>query len=180
MISLNVLLFIFIILFAIIGSMRGWAKELLVTFSVILAFFCLNILENYVPFFKETFAKSTPDTIFWMRTIILSGLVFFGYQTPKIPRLSESERFIRHLLQDSLLGLFIGAVNGYLIFGSLWYYLAMAKYPFNFVSAPDAATAAGQAALRLINILPPVWLSASPTIYFAVAACFILVLVIFI
>jgi uncharacterized membrane protein required for colicin V production len=180
MISLNVLLLIFVALFAIIGAMRGWSKELLVTFSVVLAMFCLNVLENYVPFFKETFAKGTPETVFWLRTIILSSLVFFGYQTPKIPRLSESERFLRHLLQDSLLGFFIGALNGYLIFGSLWYYLHIAGYPFAFVSAPDSATTAGQAALRLISALPPVWLSASPTIYFAVAAAFILVLVVFI
>jgi uncharacterized membrane protein required for colicin V production len=180
MISLNVMLLIFVVLFAIIGAMRGWAKELLVVFSVILAMFCLNVLENYVPFFKDTFAKGTPETVFWLRTIILGGLVFFGYQTPKIPRLAESERFIRHYLQDALLGFFIGALNGYLIFGSLWYYLHVAKYPFAFVSAPDAATTAGQAALRLINILPPVWLSASPTVYFAVAGAFILVLVVFI
>ncbi|MHC1741382.1 MAG: hypothetical protein AB9897_09765 [Anaerolineaceae bacterium] len=180
MISLNVMLLIFVVLFAIIGSMRGWAKELLVTFSVVLGMFILNVLQTFVPFFKETFSKGTPETIFWLRTIILSGLVFFGYQTPKIPRLSESERFIRHMLQDGLLGFFIGALNGFLIFGSLWYYLHTAGYPFAFVSAPDAATAAGQAALRLVTYLPPVWLSASPTIYFAVGAAFILVLVVFI
>lgn len=180
MISLNVMLLIFVVLFAIIGALRGWAKELLVVFSVILAMFCLNVLENYIPFFKDIFAKGTPETVFWLRTIIFGGLVFFGYQTPKVPRLAESEHFIRHYLQDALLGFFIGALNGYLIFGSLWYYLHVAKYPFAFVSAPDATTTAGQSALRLINLLPPVWLSASPTVYFAVAGAFILVLVVFI
>ena len=180
MISLNIMLLIFVALFAIIGAMRGWAKELLVTFSVILAMFCLSILQSFIPFFKDTFANGTPETVFWLRTIILVALVFFGYQTPKIPRLSESERFVRHILQDSLLGFFLGAINGYLIFGSLWYYLHIAGYPFAFVSAPDVATAAGQAALRLINVLPPAWIAASPTVYFAVAGAFILVLVIFI
>jgi uncharacterized membrane protein required for colicin V production len=179
-ISLNVMLLIFVVLFAIIGSMRGWAKELLVVFSVILAMFCLTVLENYVPFFKDTFANGTPETVFWLRTIILGGLVFFGYQTPKIPRLAESDRFIRHFLQDALLGFFIGAINGYLIFGSLWYYLNEAGYPFAFVSAPDSATTAGQAAIRLITSLPPAWLAASPMIYFAVGIAFILVLVVFI
>jgi uncharacterized membrane protein required for colicin V production len=180
MISLNVMLIIFVILFAIIGSMRGWAKELLVVFSVILAMFCLNVLENYVPFFKDTFKNGTPETVFWLRTIILGALVFFGYQTPKIPRLAESDRFVRHFLQDALLGFFIGAINGFLIFGSIWYYMHAAGYPFTFVIPPDKATAAGQAALRLINSLPPVWLSSSPMIYFAVGIAFILVLVVFI
>ena len=180
MISLNVMLLIFVVLFGLIGAMRGWAKEMLVTFSVVLAMFSLTVLQNYVPFFKDTFANGTVETVFWLRTIILGGLVFFGYQTPKIPQLSESERFIRHFLQDALLGFFIGALNGYLIFGTLWWYLNAAGYPFAFVTAPDSATEAGQAALRLINILPPVWLSAVPTVYFAVAVAFILVLVVFI
>jgi Colicin V production protein. len=174
------MLMIFVILFAIIGSMRGWAKELLVIFSVILAMFCLTVLENYVPFFKDIFANGTPETVFWLRTIILGGVVFFGYQTPKFPRLAESERFVRHFLQDALLGFFIGGINGYLIFGSLWYYLHIAGYPFKFVSAPDSATAIGQETLRFIVSLPPAWLSTSPMIYFAVGIAFILVIVVFI
>ena len=48
MISLLVVFYIFVILFAIIGAMRGWAQELLVTFSVILAFFLIHVLENIV------------------------------------------------------------------------------------------------------------------------------------
>lgn len=180
MISLNVLLLMFVVLFAIIGSMRGWAKELLVVFSVILAMFILSVLENYVPFFKDTMANGTDETVFWVRVLILGVIVFFGYETPKIPQLATSDRFIRHAVQDMLLGLFIGALNGFLIFGSLWYYLDAAGYPFGFVSAPDAATAAGQAAIRLVGSLPPVWLSSIPNIYFAVAGAFILVLVVFI
>jgi uncharacterized membrane protein required for colicin V production len=180
MISLNVMLFIFIILFGIIGAMRGWAKELLVVFSVILAMFVLTVLKTFVPFFKETFASGSPETVFWLQTTILVCLVFFGYQTPKIPRLAESDRFIRHFLQDALLGFFIGALNGFLIFGSLWYFMHAANYPFAFVTAPNAASEAGAAALRLIKVLPPAWLAASPTIYFSVAIAFVLVLVVFI
>jgi uncharacterized membrane protein required for colicin V production len=180
MISLNVMLFIFVILFGLIGAMRGWAKELLVVFSIILAMFVLTVLQTYVPFFKDTFATGAVKTVFWLRVIIIGCMVFFGYQTPKIPRLAESDRFMRHFLQDALLGFFIGAANGFLIFGSLWFFLHSAGYPFAFVSAPDAATEAGQAALRLIKVLPPSWLAVSPTIYFAVAIAFVLVLVVFI
>jgi len=78
MISLDVMLLIFVVLFAIIGAMRGWAKEMLVTFSVILAMFALNVLQTYVPFFKDTFANGSPKTVFWLQTIILSGLVFLA------------------------------------------------------------------------------------------------------
>jgi uncharacterized membrane protein required for colicin V production len=180
MISLHVMLFIFIILFAIIGAMRGWAKELLVTFSIILALFSMSVLESFVPFFKDTIKHALPGTVFWIRTAILTALVFFGYQTPKFQRLADSGRFVRNMLQDSLLGGFLGAVNGYLIFGTIWYYLHVAGYPFPFVLAPDPETVNGIAALNWINYLPPAWLMGTPAIYFAVAICFVFVLVVFI
>ena len=180
MISLNVLLLIFVILFALVGSMRGWAKELLVTFSIILALFTLTILESYIPFFKEALTNSEPTTVFFIKSGILAGLVFFGYQTPRIPKLAESGRFIRNLLQDTLLGTVLGALNGYLVFGTLWYFLNSADYPFKFVTAPDALTQIGQATLNWIKYLPPSWLMVVPVIYIAVAVCFVFVLVVFI
>jgi uncharacterized membrane protein required for colicin V production len=180
MISLNVMLGIFIVLFAMAGAMRGWAKEMLVTFSVILAMFTLTVLESFVPFYQEAIATMTPESVFFMNGGILAALVFAGYQTPKIPRLAASERFLRHLLQDTVLGIILGGINGYLVFGTLWYYLHTAGYPFEFVSAPDAMTQVGQAALRWINYLPPAWLMTTPTIYIAVAICFVFVLVVLI
>lgn len=180
MISLNMVLVIFILLFALIGAMRGWAKELLVTFSVILALFTLNVLESFVPFYKEILENAEPQTAFWLRTGILSALVFFGYQTPRIPRLADSGRFVRNFLQDSLLGAFLGGINGYLIFGTIWYYMHTSGYPFDFVIPPDATTTAGEAALRWVEFLAPNWMMATPTIYFAVAIAFVFVLVVFI
>jgi uncharacterized membrane protein required for colicin V production len=174
------MLILFVILFGIIGSMRGWAKELLVVFSVILSLFILTILQSFIPFFKDEIATGTPETVFSMRATILIALVIFGYQTPRIPQLAASDRFIRHFLQDALLGFFIGAINGFLIVGSLWYYLDLAKYPFSFILAPDPATTLGQEALKWITIMPPAWIATTPNIYFAVAACFVLVLVVFI
>ncbi len=179
MISLNVLLWLFIIMFALVGAMRGWAKELLVTFSIILGLFAMVVLENYVPFFKEILQKSDPKSVFWIRTVIIGAMVFFGYQTPKIPHLAESGRFIRNVLQDGLLGIVLGGFNGYLIFGTLWYYLHAANYPFPFITAPTALTLAGQQSLEWISKLPPEWLMSTPFIYIAVVACFIFVMVVF-
>ena len=49
MISLVFTFWMFVVLFGIIGLMRGWAKELLVVFSVILALAFNRLLERYVP-----------------------------------------------------------------------------------------------------------------------------------
>lgn len=179
MISLNVLMWIFILLFALIGAMRGWAKELLVSFSIVLGLFTMTVLESFVPFFQNILETSQPQSVFWLRGGILAALVFFGYQTPKFPRIADSGRFIRNMLQDTLLGSVLGGINGFLVFGTLWYYLHTAGYPFSFITAPDAATVTGQAALNWIGFLPPSWLMTSPTIYIAVALCFVFVIVVF-
>jgi uncharacterized membrane protein required for colicin V production len=178
MVSLHIIFWLFVLLFALIGAMRGWARELLVTFAVVLALFILSVLERFVPFIRDILAGDSPRTLFWLRTMVLLALVFFGYQTPNLPRLAGSNRFARERLQDTLLGFFIGALNGFLIFGSIWYYLNDANYPFPIVTPPIPGTAGGDAAARLMPFLPPHWLT-SPTIYFAVAIAFIFVLVVF-
>ena len=61
-------------------------------------------------------------------------LVFFGYQTPNIPRFAP--KMNREKLQDIILGVVIGALNGYLIAGTIWFYMADAGYPFTQVITP--------------------------------------------
>ncbi len=176
MMSLTFVFWMFVFLFAIVGAMRGWAKEVLVTFSVILAIFIITVLESYAPFIKDILANSPK---FWFRTGVIAALVFFGYQTPNFPRFAGSGRFARERLQDALLGIFLGAINGYMIWGSLWLYLSQAGYPFTAISAPDATTAAGQAAVKLLAFMPPNWLGV-PAVFFAVAIAFVFVFVVFI
>ena len=178
MISLDVLFWMFVILFACIGAMRGWARELLVSFSVILSLFIISVLERFVPFIRDTLPFDSPNSIFWLRSVLLVSLVLFGYQTPKIPRIASSGRFVREAFQDILLGLFLGAINGYFIFGSLWSYLNDANYPFSIITSPDFASEIGQNVEKLLTFMPPVLLE-PPIIYFAVAVAFVFVLVVF-
>ncbi len=176
MISLNVLFWMYVILFAIIGAMRGWAREILVTSGVIVAIFVINILENIVPFIRDALQ---PEARFWVRMAVLIIMTFFGYQGPNLPKLIDSGKFVRDKIQDILLGIFLGAVNGYMIFGTAWYFLKEAAYPFKWITPPDQLTDAGQKALRLLEIVPPEWLK-EPVIYIAVAVSFVFVLVVFI
>ncbi len=180
MVSLVVIFWMYVLLFAVIGAMRGWARELLVAFSVILALFITSVLERYVPFINTTLA-SIPSTLFWLRTLIVLGLVFFGYQTPNLPRLAGSNRFARERLQDILLGVFLGALNGYMIAGTIWFYLNDAAYPFpNLISAPPPGTALFETTQRMMALMPPELLGDSAAIYFAVALAFAFVMIVFI
>lgn len=179
MMSLTSVFWLFVVLFSLIGALRGWAKELLVTFSVILALFILSVMERYVPPVHDFFAPPNGTPEFWTRIVITFVLVFFGYQTPNIQRLAGT-RFVRERLSDTLLGLVLGAVNGFLLMGTLWYFMEQSNYPYpQFISAPDPSTAFGVSAKVLLPYLAPRWLGV-PAIFFAVALFSLFVLVVFI
>lgn len=177
MISLNVFFWIFVILFAIIGAMRGWAKELMVTTSVVLAMFIITVMETYISPVSAVITRAGGNTQFWVRAFVLLMLVFFGYQTPNI-RAIAGARFARERLQDTLLGFMIGALNGYFVVGTLLWFLDTANYPFPDVVAPPTG-AARVAVERLIGWMPPEWLTI-PWIYFAVGIAFVFVIIVFI
>lgn len=176
MVSLNFVFWMYVCLFGVIGAMRGWARELLVSFAVILALTFTTLIEHYVPFIRDVLPRDSA-ALFWLRTVIVVILVFFGYQTPNLPRFAA--KMTREKLQDTLLGIFLGALNGYLIAGTLWFYMAEANYPFGSIGAPLVGTPMGDAALKLIQYLPPRVLGI-PAIYFAVVLAFIFVIVVFI
>jgi hypothetical protein len=175
-----IVFYVFVALFAAIGSMRGWAKELLVIFSIILALAFISVVENLIPVLGP-FIKSNPMLQFYFRIVVVIVLTFFGYQSPRIARLAKaSER--RDRIQDILLGMIIGAVSGYMVAGTIWSYWHSSGYPVftEYVIAPSAQQVGGAAALRIIEILPPEWLGKAPNIYIAVVLAFIFVIAVFV
>jgi uncharacterized membrane protein required for colicin V production len=179
MMSLTSVFWLLVIIFAVIGAMRGWAKELLVTFSVILSIFILSVMERYVPPIRDFLTSNNGTSQFWTRSLVVIILVFFGFQTPNIPKFSGA-RFARERLSDTLLGLVLGAVNGFLLVGTLWYFLELSNYPYpKFITAPDPNNPLGASAIRLLPYLAPRWLGI-PAIFFAVALFSLFVLVVFI
>ncbi len=175
MMSIVYVLWMYVILFAVIGMLRGWAKELLVAFSVILALALNLLLKQYIPIVRDL--PDDSSSLFWIRTLILVALVYFGYQTVAlVPHLAS--KAVRERLQDALFGAILGAINGYLIAGTVLFYLDQAKYPYpNIVSAPPAQLAASIA--QMMAYMPPHLLGV-PGIYFAVILCFIFVIVVYV
>jgi colicin V production protein len=176
MMSIVYIFWMYVILFAIVGGMRGWAKELLVAFSVILALALNHVIRRYIPI-----AAALPETdvsLFWVRTIVLLVLVFFGYQTViTISRLAA--RAARERLQDTLFGVILGAFNGYLIAGTILYYMHVANYPFERVISRPQDPALLQTVNQMMLYMPPQLLG-EPGIYFAVILAFIFVIVVYI
>lgn len=175
MVTLAFVFWMYVFLFALIGAMRGWAKELLVTFSVILALTFTTLLTTYVPFIRDLKDKD-PVYYFWLGTTILIMLVFFGYQSTNIEHFAS--RVSREKVQDIILGFFLGALNGYLIAGTIWLYMANAHYPFTSVITEPTGEFA-KLAKSMLDYMAPNLLGV-PGIYFAVVVAFIFVLVVFI
>lgn len=200
MISILSAFWLFVIIFGLIGAMRGWAKELLVIFSVVLALFLIYVLESFTPYlvpFEDvlgTVENYLPGTgfgalplpvqeelriQFWSRAIIIMILAFFGYQTPRLAVIRDKAR--REQIQDVLLGVVLGLGSGFFIMGSLWFYMAAAEYPFSpQILPPQAGTELGDAAISILKYFPPVFASNQIGLFFAVVVAFMFVLVVFI
>ncbi len=178
MVSLIVVFWMFVIIAAVIGAFRGWAKELLVSFSAILALFIILVINTYLPFFQELLGGPETTRTFWFKAVIMLLFAFFGYQTPNaFEKLMAGSR--REKARDTVLGIIFGGVNAYLVMGSVWYYLDQAKYPFDVILAPDTNAEFGQLAVELIAKMPPAWLGTAPEVYFAVALAFAFVVIVF-
>ncbi len=167
-------------LFAIIGLLRGAWKEFLVTTSVLVALSLLGLVESKWPEVMAWVAHNNqlPQTLlpgkgplsaqmmtlvkdakalFWFRTMVFGTLVFFGYQTPRF-RLQGGGRFNR--MQSAVLGLVFGAVNGFLIIGTVWYFLHAARYfPFHpFLQPPGSCGHIDSLTQHFLGVLPPIYL----------------------
>jgi hypothetical protein len=174
--SIIYVFWMYVFLFAVIGWMRGWAKELLVAFSVILSLALNHVIRRYIPI-----AANLPETdasLFWVRTIILLVLVYFGYQTVvSIPHLAAKGRSEK--LQDTLFGAFLGGINGYLVAGSVLYYVHIADYSFQNVIIKPSDPVLLQQINQMMLYMPPQLLG-EPGIYFAIILAFVFVLVVYI
>ena len=176
MMSIVYVFWMYVLLFAIIGWMRGWAKELLVGFSVILALALNHVIRRYVPLASNL--QETDPSLFWVRTIILLVLVYFGYQTViSIQHLAARARSER--LQDTLFGAFLGGLNGYLVSGSILYYIHIAGYPFPEVVSRPTDPVLLERVNQMMLYMPPQMLG-EPGIYFAIILAFVFVLVVYI
>jgi uncharacterized membrane protein required for colicin V production len=175
MMSVIAIFWMYVLFFAVIGAMRGWAKELLVAFSVVTALAVNLLLEKYIPLVRDLDKTST--SVFWIRTLILIALVYFGYQTVSISRFAS--KAARERLQDSLFGAVLGGLNGYLVAGTILFYNHVANYPYPDIISRATDPVVAQAIELMMKYMPPRFLG-EPSIYFAVIIILIFIIVVYI
>ena len=154
MMPLSTVLWGFVLIFGLMGALRGWAKEILVLFSIIVALSMRLIFSQYVPFIRDILARP-PIEQFYIYTALVVFMAVAGYAGPVVSaRLAG--KAAREKLQDILLGFVVGAFNGYMIVGTIWYFLHLAGYGLWNIQAPAPDSASYLVATKY---LPLVWLT---------------------
>ncbi len=162
MIQLAAILLVCTIFFAFIGYSRGWNKEIIAMAGIILMLFALHEFDDFV---RGVLLANLPrDQVFALQALLFLVVVYFAYQTRAIIGNDAKDgrrggADSRDPLQEKVLGSIVGALNGYMIFGSIWYFMDINAYPLSpFVSAP----AAGTTSADLVQALPLYVLAGGP------------------
>ena len=146
MLELAAMLWTFTACFALIGWQRGWTKEIISLAGITLGLFALHQFDPLLR--AQLLAAATPSLKFLFQTAIFLAIAFFAYQTRALigsdARAAQGEDG-RDALQTRALGGIVGALNGYLISGSVWYFLHINDYPLApYITAPASGSLSWQ------------------------------------
>lgn len=177
MIQLSAMMWTLALFFAIIGFLRGWNRELVSTAGIILGLFALFQFDSLL---RGTLLANVPrDQVFLVQAGVFIAIVFFAYQTRSVTAPDLRRQSGRDNLQESVLGGLLGFLNGYLVWGSLWYFMDINEYPLApYIIAPAPGSPSDQAR----SLLPLVILGGGPTgtgdlLAVAVIILFVIVLI---
>ncbi len=144
MISIGVVVLGLSLFEGVVGMVRGFLKELGVTLVLIATLFGLDILIPVLEGFinngglqflglgKTADSHTTQVTLAILFTAIMVAAAFISYQGETLSYEGAAPKGILGFLLSFL----IGVVNGYLLFGTIWWVWAHYKYPFGIVEAP--------------------------------------------
>jgi hypothetical protein len=144
MVEIQELFVILIVVMGIIGMVRGFLKELGVTLVLIATLFALDrlipILNGFINNGGFGFLSLGPvpetqtsdNLLFLIFGAMMIAATYVAYQGETLAYDGNNPRGI----VGALLGFLIGAVNGYLLFGTLWWLLNFYNYPLGIVSQP--------------------------------------------
>lgn len=154
MIQLSSLMWATAIFFTFLGVLRGWNRELVGTAGIVLGVFAIFQFDSILR--GTIFLIMSSDQIFGVQAFIFVAIVFIAYRSQGVV---DSPRG-RARIQSGILGGIVGFLNGYLVAGSIWYFLDINQYPFpQFVTAP----APGSVSYQAVNTMPIVLLGGGLT-----------------
>jgi len=151
---IEVLFYAIVSIFAVIGLVRGAHRELgnSIIFMYVVALLGLagqqgwfRLVVEAVGFFGSDPARLDEAafvlivTLFTIVAVVSYQGVTFDFSTKKVTG-----------FLGILAGFSVGALNGYLVAGTLWYYAHIYNYPFNLLAGPLTPTGT-----TMVTFLPP-------------------------
>jgi len=133
---IEITFFVMMAIWALIGVIRGYNRELGITTMLLIALFVLVFTTGPMGHKFQAFlafvAGPDPERQATLQALLFCGfltvMVFISYQGQTLA-FSGSGR-------NSFVSMVTGLVNGYLYAGSLWFYLACANWPLLNVRPP--------------------------------------------
>jgi hypothetical protein len=149
LIDLSAFMWILAGFFGLIGYLRGWDRELVVTAAIVLTSFMLMQFDSLL---RTILPGVGSGQMFFIQLAIFFAIIFVVYNSRNLAVRIEGRN-----IQSGILGIVVGALNGYLIGGALWYFLDINQYPLDqFLIAPNFATSPS---IEAVNWIPLVILS---------------------
>lgn len=147
--------------FAVVGFLRswdekrGWNEELFATAGIVLTTFAFFQIDGFLR--GTLFLLMSASQIFYVQffAFVAAVIWIYNYTEHHSPINRSRGNTKQHDYQSGFLGSLVGFANGYLIGGSIWYFLDINEYPLDrFVFAPAANSPSAQA----IETIPLVFL----------------------
>lgn len=131
MVPIEVVWFIIVLLFGLIGIVRGYLKELGVTTVVVIALYGITTFEGrLVPLLiRVVRGAGEPGAVFWQTVLCMVGLAVVAFISYHGQTLAFQGKQPANGALVVFLNASAGLVNGYLIAGGIWFYLDRLNYP---------------------------------------------------
>lgn len=152
MIPIELVWFIIVLLFGLIGLVRGYLKELGVTTVMVVVLFGIITIEGRLVPTLARLARWADEIqlISWQTGLWVVGLIITAFISYHGETLAFEGTQPKGTL-GQFLNLSSGLVNGYLIAGGVWYYIDRLGYPLLGIRHDDLSFFAKQ----LLTLTPP-------------------------
>jgi hypothetical protein len=148
---------VILFIFTLIGLVRGFLRELGVTLVLMFILFFLSVFEPYLDkglthvmtMGSRMLPAARKDLLMcWIFVWVLIATAFISYQGETLAFGGQAPRGFPGIALGALTGL----LNGYLLAGSIWFYMDKFGYPFTFLGF--SADKLSHLARGIIEFLP--------------------------
>jgi uncharacterized membrane protein required for colicin V production len=176
MMELTFFLQMCVVFFAILGFLRGVYKEFVAFIGIFISLFFLTEFDWLLDW---VVGGMSAEVRFSVDAALIILMTFFSYQQAPFVFVPASYRKGNKIVlplekgwQRGLMGALVGGLNGYLVVGSLWYFMDQYEYPLSQLFMQPLV---GSSSAAFVSNLPLAWLQQGNLLLWIVAGLFLLI-----